>query len=57
LDHARAPNDTYDVARANDGMGIVWAARLLGIRFPERLPRVVIMEGVIMLLICCGNTC
>jgi N-acetylglucosaminyldiphosphoundecaprenol N-acetyl-beta-D-mannosaminyltransferase len=29
-----------------DGMGIVWAARLLGITVPERAPGVAIMEGV-----------
>jgi len=30
-----------------DGMGIVWAARLLGIAVPERVPGVDVMEGVI----------
>jgi N-acetylglucosaminyldiphosphoundecaprenol N-acetyl-beta-D-mannosaminyltransferase len=30
-----------------DGMGIVWAARLLGITIPERVPGVDVMEGVI----------
>jgi N-acetylglucosaminyldiphosphoundecaprenol N-acetyl-beta-D-mannosaminyltransferase len=32
-----------------DGMGIVWAARLLGITVPERVPGVELMEGVIRL--------
>ncbi len=32
-----------------DGMGIVWAARLLGIAIPERVSGVDIMEGVIAL--------
>lgn len=30
-----------------DGMGIVWAARLMGIGVPERVPGVDLMEGVI----------
>jgi N-acetylglucosaminyldiphosphoundecaprenol N-acetyl-beta-D-mannosaminyltransferase len=30
-----------------DGMGVVWAARLLGIIVPERVPGVDLMEGVI----------
>jgi N-acetylglucosaminyldiphosphoundecaprenol N-acetyl-beta-D-mannosaminyltransferase len=32
-----------------DGMGIVWAARLLGIAVPERVPGVDVMEGVIQI--------
>jgi N-acetylglucosaminyldiphosphoundecaprenol N-acetyl-beta-D-mannosaminyltransferase len=32
-----------------DGMGIVWAARLLGITVPERVPGVEVMEGMITL--------
>jgi N-acetylglucosaminyldiphosphoundecaprenol N-acetyl-beta-D-mannosaminyltransferase len=32
-----------------DGMGIVWAARLLGITVPERVPGVEVMEGMIRL--------
>jgi N-acetylglucosaminyldiphosphoundecaprenol N-acetyl-beta-D-mannosaminyltransferase len=32
-----------------DGMGIVWAARLLGINVPERVPGIAIMEGMIRL--------
>jgi N-acetylglucosaminyldiphosphoundecaprenol N-acetyl-beta-D-mannosaminyltransferase len=32
-----------------DGMGIVWAARLLGLTVPERVPGVDVMEGVIKL--------
>ena len=36
-----------------DGMGIVWAARLLGITVPERVPGVDIMEGMIEL--CAAN--
>jgi N-acetylglucosaminyldiphosphoundecaprenol N-acetyl-beta-D-mannosaminyltransferase len=34
-----------------DGMGIVWAARLLGVAVPERVPGVEVMEGVIR---CCA---
>jgi N-acetylglucosaminyldiphosphoundecaprenol N-acetyl-beta-D-mannosaminyltransferase len=37
-----------------DGMGIVWAARLLGIPIPERVPGVEIMEGVIGLCVVNG---
>jgi N-acetylglucosaminyldiphosphoundecaprenol N-acetyl-beta-D-mannosaminyltransferase len=32
-----------------DGMGIVWAARLLGIDVPQRVPGVDVMEGVLAL--------
>ena len=32
-----------------DGMGIVWAARLLGIRVPQRGPGIDLMEGVLEL--------
>jgi len=32
-----------------DGMGIVWAARLMGISIPERVTGVDVMEGVILL--------
>jgi N-acetylglucosaminyldiphosphoundecaprenol N-acetyl-beta-D-mannosaminyltransferase len=37
-----------------DGMGIVWAARLLGINVPERVPGVGIMEGMMELCACNG---
>src|SRR5271169_355709 len=32
-----------------DGMGVVWAARLMGISVPERVAGVDVMEGVIRL--------
>jgi N-acetylglucosaminyldiphosphoundecaprenol N-acetyl-beta-D-mannosaminyltransferase len=32
-----------------DGMGIVWAARLLGLSLPERVPGIELMEGIIQL--------
>jgi len=39
---------TSDIISA-DGMGIVWAARLVGVGVPERVPGIDLMEGVLRL--------
>lgn len=45
LEHDVRSSDIVSI----DGMGIVWAARLMGIRVPERVPGIDLMDAVIQL--------